>query len=154
MNLSEKITYFQNVVQDNFVLIEYDLFFNNIPDCCIFAVDDHEELEKLDNIIVKIKKKDKKAEIYVCTYFISFTNRWQPIYADNIWIDTVIDIKELEGLFAEFRGIEPYSIVSVADDDTLDGTPAMVFLSDGTDVDYSNFSKDKELSKIKSLYWD
>lgn len=154
MNLAEKIIDFQNTVQDNFVLIEYDLFFNNIPDCCIFAIDDHEELEKLNDIIVKIRKLDKKTEIYVCTYIIDFSIHWQPIYADNIWIDTAINIKELEGLFAESREIEPCNIVSVADDDTLDGIPAMVFLSDGTDKDYSTFIKDKELSKVKSLYWD
>ena len=154
MNLAEKIIDFQNAVQDNFILIEYDLFFKNIPDCCIFAIDDHEELEKLNDIIVKIRKLDKKAEIYVCTYIIDFSIHWQPIYADNIWIDTVINIKELEGLFENCQGIEPCNVVLVSEDDTLEGVPTMIFTSDGKVQSYQSFSANKYLNNLKSLYWD
>ena len=154
MNLSEKITDFQNKVQGEFVLIEYDLFFANIPDCCIFAIDDEEELKKLNSLVLKIRETDKKAEIYVCTYIIDFTHCWKPIYADNIWINTVIDLKKVETLFENCRGIEPCYVVLASDDDTLEGMPAMVFASDGMVLDYNSFIEKRELNKIKSLYWD
>lgn len=152
MNLSEKIIGCQNAIQDNFVLIEYDLFFANIPDCCMFAIDDCEELEKLNSIIIKIKEMDKMAEIYVCTYIIDFTNRWKPVYADNIWVNTVIDITDMERLFGNCREIEPCYVVLASDDDTMEGIPALIFSSEGAVLDYNTFIEKRELSKIKSLY--
>lgn len=154
MNLSEKIVDYQDEIQDNFVLIEYDLFFDSIPNCCAFVIDDREELKKFNNIIFKIKEMDNQAVIYVCTYIIDFTNRWKPIYADNIWINTVIDLKEVEALFENCREIEPCNVVLVSDDDTLDGLPAMVFSTDGKIQEFESFIEKKQLNNIKSLYWD
>ena len=76
------------------------------------------------------------------------------IYADTLWIDTVVKLNEIFNIFRVFSKIEPSSIVSLDIDETIDGTVSLVFSLDGKIEDYESFIRNRRLSKIKSLYWD
>ena len=155
MDLIKLINKYKNEILDDSILIEYDLFFNNLfKENCKFVFDDDKELKELNDVILKIKKIDKNAEIYVNTYGINFKNKKIFIYADTLWIDTVVKLNEIFNIFRVFSKIEPSSIVSLDIDETIDGTVSLVFSLDGKIEDYESFIRNRRLSKIKSLYWD
>lgn len=155
MNLIEVLRKYQSEILENGVLIEYDLFFQNLCEgCSRFSIDEHEDLEELKNVLINLKKRDGKAEIYVCTYEIDFMDERPLIYGDTLWIDTILDLKELESLFVNCRQIEPSDIALLSDDEMMDGTIALVIMSDNNSKDYSSFIQEKRLCNIKSLYWD
>lgn len=155
MDLIKLINKYKNEILDDSILIEYDLFFNNLyKENCKFVFDDDKELKELNDVILKIKKIDKNAEIYVNTYGINFKNKKIFIYADTLWIDTVVKLNEIFNIFRGFSKIEPSSIVLLDIDETIDGTISLVFSLDGRIEDYELFIRNRRLSKIKSLYWD
>lgn len=88
------------------------------------------------------------------TYGINFKNKRIFIYADTLWIDTIVKLDEIFNIFRGFSKIEPSSIVSLDIDETIDGTISLVFSLDGSTEDYESFIRNRRLSKIKSLYWD
>jgi len=155
MDLIKLINEYQNKILDDSILIEYDLFFNNLfKENCKFVFDDNKRLKELNDVISEIKKMDKNAEIYVNTYEINFKNKEIFIYADTLWIDTVVKLNEIFNIFKSFSKIEPSDIVLLDIDETIDGTVALVFPLDGRIEDYESFIRNRMLSKIKSLYWD
>ncbi|MDE7424921.1 MAG: hypothetical protein K2N51_14740 [Lachnospiraceae bacterium] len=154
MNFIEEITEYQDKILDNGVLIEYNLFFDNVYEkYCRFAIDEYEEIEKLNDVIKKIRESDKNAEIYVCTYGIDFMDNGMHIYADTLWINTTIDLEKIYTYFENYREVEPSDIVLLSEDEMIDGIMALVFLANGNVEDYKAFIQKKELNKIKSLYW-
>ena len=155
MDLINLINKYKNKILDDSILIEYDLFFNNLfKEHCKFVFDDDKELKELNDVILKIKKIDKNAEIYVNTYGINFENKKIFIYADTLWIDTIVKLDEMFNIFRDFSEIEPSDIVSLDINETIDGTVSLVFSLDGRIEDYESFIRNRRLSKIKSLYWD
>lgn len=155
MNFIEVVRKYQDKILDDGVLIEYNLFFNNLyEEYCRFSIDEHEELEKINDVILKIKESDKNAEIYVCTYGIDFMDDEIYIYGDTLWIDTIIDLEKIYTYFENSREVEPSDIVLLSEDEMIDGIVALVFTSNGNVEDYKSFIEKKELNKIKSLYWD
>ena len=113
MDLIKLINKYKNKILDDSILIEYDLFFNNLfKENCKFVFDNDKELKELNDVILEIKKIDKNAEIYVNTYGINFKNKRIFIYADTLWIDTIVKLDEIFNIFRGFSKIEPSSIVS------------------------------------------
>lgn len=128
MDLIKLINKYKNKILDDSILIEYDLFFNNLfKENCKFVFDNDKELKELNDVILEIKKIDKNAEIYVNTYGINFKNKRIFIYADTLWIDTIVKLDEIFNIFRGFSKIEPSSIVSLDIDETIDGTISLVF---------------------------
>ena len=155
MNLIEIVNKYQNEILDKSILVEYGLFFNEVAENrCKFVIDELEELEELNCVIRKIVVEDKNAEIYVNTYGIDFEEENIYIYADSLWINTMLEVKEIYDFFEDFHKIEPTDIVSLVEDETIDGTVALVILANGIKENYRSFIKKRKLSKIKSLYWD
>jgi predicted amidohydrolase len=155
MNLIEIVNKYQNEILDKSILVEYGLFFNEVAENrCKFVIDELEELEELNCVIRKIVVEDKNAEIYVNTYGIDFEEENIYIYADSLWINTMLEVKEIYDFFEDFHKIEPTDIVSLVEDETIDGTVALVILANGIEENYRSFIKKRKLSKIKSLYWD
>ena len=155
MNLIEIVNKYQNEILDKSILVEYGLFFNEAAENrCKFVIDELKELEELNWVIRKIVVKDKNAEIYVNTYGIDFEEENIHIYADSLWINTMIEVKEMYDFFEDFHKIEPTDIVSLVEDETIDGTVALVISADGIEENYGSFIEKRNLSKIKSLYWD
>ena len=76
------------------------------------------------------------------------------IYADTLWINTIIELDEISHLFQKTPNIEPCDIALWDEDETLDGVAALVVLEDGKVESYKSFMEKRELGKIKSLYWD
>ena len=155
MNVIEIVNKYQNEILDKSILVEYGLFFNEVAENrCKFVIDELEELEELNCVIRKIVVEDKNAEIYVNTYGIDFEEENIYIYADSLWINTMLEVKEIYDFFEDFHKIEPTDIVSLVEDETIDGTVALVILANGIEENYRSFIKKRKLSKIKSLYWD
>lgn len=155
MNLIEIVNKYQNEILDKSILVEYGLFSNEVAENrCKFVIDELEELEELNCVIRKIVVEDKNAEIYVNTYGIDFEEENIYIYADSLWINTMLEVKEIYDFFEDFHKIEPTDIVSLVEDETIDGTVALVILANGIEENYRSFIKKRKLSKIKSLYWD
>ena len=155
MNLIEIVNKYKNEILDKSILVEYGLFFNEVAENrCKFVIDELEELEELNCVIRKIVVEDKNAEIYVNTYGIDFEEENIYIYADSLWINTMLEVKEIYDFFEDFHKIEPTDIVSLVEDETIDGTVALVILANGIEENYRSFIKKRKLSKIKSLYWD
>ena len=151
MDLINLINKYKNEILDDSILIEYDLFFNNLfKENCKFVFDDDKELKELNDVILKIKKIDKNAEIYVNTYGINFKNKKIFIYADTLWIDTVVKLNEIFNIFRVFSKIEPSSIVSLDIDETIDGTVSLVFSLDGKIEDYESFIRNRRAGKQKA----
>lgn len=129
MSLVEIIKKHQKEIANDNILIEYNLFFANVAkQDCKFVLDDSTEIKELDNKLF--------------------------IYADTLWINTIIEIKEISHLFKKNLNIEPSDIASLAENETIDGVVALVVLEDGKVESYKSFIKKRELDKIKSLYWD
>lgn len=155
MNLIELVRKYESEISDNSILVEYALYFKEVAENrCKFAIDEYEELETLKDVISRIIAKDKNAEIYVNTYGIDFTEKNTHIYADSLWVDTILEAEDIYNFFSNSRNVEPTDIVSLEDDETVDGTIALVMALEGKVTDYNSFIKEKKLCKIKSLYWD
>lgn len=155
MDILKKISRYRDEILKNCILIEYDLFYNSIFErYCKFAIDESEELEKLNNVIMKLKERDQNADIYVCTYGIDFANDWKYIYADTLWIDTIIDVAGLYSLFKHSREVEPSNIVLLSEDEMINGVIMLVFSSDTTVQDYMSFVEKRHIVNIKCLFWD
>lgn len=155
MSLIETIKKHQKEIGNDNILIEYNLFFANVvKQDCKFVFDDCTEIRELNDIILTIKGIDKNAEIYVNTYGISCLDNKIFIYADTLWINTIIETKEISELFKKNTNIEPSDIVLLDEDEIIDGVVALVVLADSKVESYKSFIKKRELDKIKSLYWD
>ena len=140
MDLIKVIYEHQSEILNDSILIEYDLFFKNlIEKRCRFVIDDNEELEELNHVISKIKRKDSNAEIFVSTYGIDFANEPIHIYADTLWINTIIELEEILDFFRNFPKIEPSDIVLLEGNETIDGTVALAVLSDDKVEEYKSF---------------
>lgn len=73
MSLVEIIKKHQKEIANDNILIEYNLFFANVAkQDCKFVLDDSTEIKELDNKLF--------------------------IYADTLWINTIIEIKEISHL--------------------------------------------------------
>ena len=153
MNIFDEISKYQG---DNCTLVEYELFYDNIfKGCCRFAIDEQEDLKKLNNSILKLKEIDKNAKIYVYTYGIDLIKDWKCIYGDILLIDTIMDIGELHDIFQDAKEVEPSDIVLLSEDETINQEEiAVVFLSEGTVEDYRSFIKKKQINDMKRLFWD
>lgn len=155
MNLLEVIGKYQDQISDNGILVEYNLFLKNIIEKhCKFVIDDIVDLENLNNVILKIKERDIYSEVYVSTYGIDFTDTEILIYGDTLWINTLIGPEVISDYFNDFQAIKPSDIVSLDESETIDGTIALVISADNKVEGFQPFIEKKQLSRIKSLYWD
>lgn len=74
------------------------------------------------------------------------------IYADTLWINTIINLENILKLFKNTISIEPSKISLLIDKNkNIYEIPDIVILLDGIE-DYNIFSKRIQLDKIKSLY--
>lgn len=74
------------------------------------------------------------------------------IYADTLWINTIINLENILKLFKNTISIEPSKIsLLINKNKNIYEIPDIVILLDGIE-DYNIFSKRIQLDKIKSLY--
>lgn len=155
MDLIGIIKQYKSRIMDEGLLIEYGLFFENmLKQHCTFVLDNDNSIGILNNVLLRIKESDKNAEIYVNTYGIDFTKENLYIYADTLWINTIIGKEKIIGFFNGFPEAEPSDILSLDKDEMADGAVALVVLAGYKVESYKTFIGKRELSKIKSLYWD
>ena len=121
MSLVDVVKKYQNELSNKGILVEYSLFFDeSTKSQCKFVIDDCEELEALNEIVQKLIKQDRNAEIYVNTYSINFDGKNTHIYADTLWINSIISLEELYSFFNDNKNIEPGDIVTLANDEAVD----------------------------------
>lgn len=155
MNLVNVLKKYQNKLLDKGILIKYNVFFDESSKSqCKFVIDDCERLEALNKIVQKIIKQDSNAEIYVNTYSIDYEGKNTYIYADTLWVNSIISLEELYSFFNDSKNIEPCDIALLTNDEEVDGDIGIVVLSRDNVVDYKSFIEKKQLTMIKSLYWD
>ncbi len=139
------------------LLMDSDLFFDDLKSICHFSIDDEDELLELKNVLARIKSIDNNAAVICCTYGIDRSNEKLSIYCDNIWIKTILSVDELQEIFSKYdtqgnplRGIVPsdISLLSVDDEEIK-----YVIYKDGTLKDYQE-EKKQGIDEIKSLFWD
>lgn len=154
MNFIDLINKYKNKIKDKTFLVEYDLFFDiNSRDFCKFAIDDSKELKELDDTILRIKEIDKSVEIYVNTYEIIFIDKKLFIYSDTLWINTEISLEDINKIFKNTE-IEPGYIDLLSDVINNEEDVELVISSINKIEDYDLFINKRQLSKIKSLYWN
>jgi len=154
MKIEEMINTIQ-VPQTDYILIDYDLFFNdNIGKYNKFAVDDLKDIQNLKNVLYKIQCKDINARLYVCSYSYETVdcNGNKSIYADCIWINTNMDIGFINKVFDEYKTICPSEIISLRETDDFSQEHIYLLKSDGMvlDIKKHNFN----LNDVVTLYWD
>lgn len=156
MSLVETIQSYQGKINDFNILAEYHFFFANVGDEEKFVLDRDKEFDQLNNIILRIEKLDNHAEIYVNVNRSYGTNNDCSIYADTLWIDTIIELEEIEKLFHRNTAIdiEPSDIVLLKDNEKIDGTIDFVILADGQVESFISFIGRKNFETMKSIYWD
>ncbi len=155
MNLLEIVKEHQQEIIDKAILVEYGLYRKELAkNHCKFVIDECEELEALNDVILNLMAKDNNAEIYVNTYGIDFAKETPVIYADSLWIITEIEIEGVRDLFKFSPQIEPTDVVSVVENEAIDGIISLVVLGETKVKKYCSFISDVELSRVKSLYWD
>ena len=64
------------------------------------------------------------------------------------------EVEEIYDFFKDFPKGEPTDIVPLVEDETIDGTVALVISADGKVENYRSLIEKRQLGKIKSLYWD
>lgn len=141
------------------LLIEYDIFFEELSGVCFFSIDDNQELKELQNLLNQIKSYDNNASFYCCTYGLDRYNDKLYIYCDNIWINTKLPVDVLRSLFYKFdtvnnplRGIVPLEINILTD--KSDMKINYVICNDGTICNYQEKFKKMEINRMKSILWE
>lgn len=143
------------------LLIEYNMFFNDLRDVCVFVIDDKDELLELKNVLNIIKSIDKDASFFCCTYGVDRSDDKIHIYCDNLFILTYLCVEEVQSFFSKydtlnnpFRGIVPSDITILSADDITAETIKYVIYDSGIIIDFHEEWGTAEISKIKSLLWD
>ncbi len=155
MDLIKLINKYKDEISNDSILIEYNLFFSeDVKKYCKFVIDEYEELEKLNNVLLKLKELDKDIEIYVCTYGVDFIESEIHIYGDTLWINTKTELEKIYECFRNCRIVEPSDIVMLCENEGIDGTVALAFSMEGKVENYTSFIEKRQINKIKSLYWD
>lgn len=139
------------------LLVECNVFFDESNSFCNFAIDDKEELSELKRILKEIKSIDNTADIYCCTYGVD-NNDALYIYSDDIWVDTILSINELKALFVKYdtihnplRGIVPNDILELSEEELLKSDIVYVVSSSGDIIKYDEILNGKS---IKRMLWD
>lgn len=155
MSLVDVVKKYQNKLLNKGILAEYGFFFDErVKKHCKFVIDDCEALEELHRVVLKLIEKDQNAEIYINTFSPVFANENTYIYADTLWIISTLDTEALYSLFKGHQNIEPSDIISLSENETIDGDIELAVWSDDQVRDYRSFIKTRPLDMIKSLYWD
>lgn len=143
------------------LLIEYNMFFNDLRDICVFVIDDKDELLELKNVLHYIKSIDKDASFFCCTYGVDRSDDKIYVYCDNLFVLTSLCVEEVQSIFSKydtlnnpFRGIVPSNITALSVDDMTSETIKYVIYDNGIIKDFHEAWGTVEISKIISILWD
>lgn len=143
------------------LLIEYNMFFKDLSDICIFAIDDKDELQELKNVLMNIKAIDHNASIFCLTYGVDRNDDKLYIYCDNILINTFLCVEDLQSIFSKydrinnpFRGIVPSYVTVLSKDDIINENIKYIIYDNGIIKEYQKEKIIDEINNTKSLLWD
>ena len=138
------------------VLSEYNIFFDeNDKRYNQFSLDD-EDLPDLNRFVSTLKDSDPDCKIYVLTYGYELTssNGEKFTYADQLWIDTYLDISDVKKLVSISGMTEPSDIRYFCDCNEVEYRQIyLISRSENGDTVISEIEKENA-SQIVTLYWD
>ncbi|WP_077611727.1 hypothetical protein [Clostridium sp. Marseille-P2415] len=157
MKLSNLIKTVQ-VPTDNYILIEYDLFFNeDLGRFNRFSIDDQKDIKILMIIINELKRLDEAMDLYVLAYSyetIDYKGN-NSIYADCLWLNTTTSVDVIDKMFEGYKSIQPSSISDLKEMEEYNQEHFYLFKSTGDVIDLKNSqSSMHEFDNVKILYWD
>lgn len=151
MDIIQRIQKYDDQTKEKGFLVQEDLFFDKtLQESCKFALDEPQAMQMLHNFLDKIKRMDKTAQVYVNTYPLYYEQEKPFLYADTLWIDTRISLEEIAQYFADCRWVEPSSIDAV----TFAEIEEIQFVFTEKVRECKSFFQNKNLKRIKSLYWN
>jgi len=157
MKLSNLIKTVQ-VPTDNYILIEYDLFFNeDFGRFNRFSIDDQKDIKILMLIINELKRLDEAMDIYVLAYSyetIDYKGN-NSIYADCLWLNTTTSVEVIDKMFEGYKSIQPSSISDLKEMEEYNQEHFYLFKSNGDVIDLKNSQSSMyEFDNVNILYWD
>lgn len=157
MKLSNLIKNVQ-IPTDNYILIEYDLYFNeDLGKFNRFSIDDQKDIKILMLVINELKRLDEAMDIYVLAYSyetIDYKGN-KSIYADCLWLNTTISVDVIDKMFEGYKGIQPSSISDLREMEEYNQEHFYLFNSIGNVIDLKSIQSSKhEFDNVKILYWD
>lgn len=136
------------------ILVDYDLFFDEqLGKYNCFSIDEEDELEKIKEVCYKLMQLGAKT--YIFAYSEDENSLGEKyIYADCLWIDTRLTVKDLSGFFVKkYKSIEP-SDISLIKDTGYNQNDLFLFKLTGKVVKFKEIINETTMEDIKSLYWD
>ena len=138
------------------VLTDYDIYFGGkSKKYNSFSLDD-EDLPNLHRFIKALKTKDPDSKFLVLTYGGDLTsgNGKKYTYADQLWIDTNLNIYEVKDLVSVIGLTEPSAIRYFCDCNEIEyGQVYFISQSENGESIISEIEKEKA-NQIITLYWD
>lgn len=148
------------IPEEHFILIDYDLYFDEIRGCCKgFVIDDPEALEQVKLFVSRLKNKISDIIVYVCAYGGSITNAKgeEILYADSFYLYTKTDLNFISDLFEDsnLREIEPSAIFPLSDaQEDYFQEKIFLFKTTGDIVDLREEVDEIFMKDMKCIYWD
>lgn len=145
------------ISEDDSILIDYDLFFDDQKENCKgFVIDEEDELEKVLYVLSKLKKQFVDSTVYVCAYGEEIINNKgeEIIYADSLWIHTKESVNNLVSFFEELDSLEPSAIFPLSETEDYFQKKILLFQSTGDIVNLKDKVNESFMKDIKCIYWD
>ncbi|MCH5193164.1 MAG: hypothetical protein J1F11_04315 [Oscillospiraceae bacterium] len=138
------------------VLSEYNIFFDeNEKRYNQFSLDD-EDIPDLNRFVSTLKDSDPDCKIYVLTYGYELTssNGEKFTYADQLWIDTDLDISDVKKLVSISEMTEPSDIRYFCDCNEVEYSKIYLISRSENGVPVISEIEKENAGQIVTLYWD
>ncbi|WP_324822889.1 hypothetical protein [Sinanaerobacter sp. ZZT-01] len=157
MKLSNLIKEVQ-IPTDHYILIEYDLFFNeDLGKFNKFSIDDPSDIKKLTLLINGLKTQDEAMKLYVLSYSYETVDYKgnESIYADCLWLDTTTGIDAMDKMFEAYKSIQPSGMSHLKEMEEYNQEHFYLLNSMGAVIDLKRtHSAEHDFENVKILYWD
>ena len=136
------------------ILVDYELFFDKeLGKYNCFSVDDENELNEIREFCQRLIQLGSK--IYVFAYNENVDSLGKEyIYADCLWVDTTLSIKDLNVFFEQYKNVEPSDISLIKETGEYNQRNLYLFRLSGEIVKLKEIIDETHFDNIKSLYWD
>ena len=127
------------------------LFF--IKNFQLSSVDDENELNQIREFCQRLIRLGAKIYVYAYSENVDSLGKGY-IYADCLWVDTTLSIKDLNVFFEQYKNVEPSDISLIKETGEYNQRNLYLFKLTGEIVEFKEIIDETNLDNIKSLYWD
>lgn len=145
-----------NFEPDDIVLTDFDIFFNeHEKEYNRFVLDDDEDKSKLCRFIKVIRETDRNAQIYVCTYGQeNIFNGKKTVYADQIWIDTIMTKARTESIMTQTDLPIPSDICVLSECNEIAYDKIYHIRRNSENKPVTDLLNKEKTGRFITLYWD